>query len=233
MSTDSTSIKRRCQTPRTSSSASKRATPPPDAEQDPADNPVVDVSFDDAEKFAQWAKKRLPNAKEWEKAARGRAARSSPGVTIGAMTPPTSRSTKRQRAAKLAPVSSFAPIASPYGAFNMIGNVWEWVDTPAPLDEHEFELLKKYSRVYSPPLTRDESYYQVRGGSFLIFPAIQIRSGFRLAYVAGASTRARRWFPLRAGSVSYFSALAKSGQSAPRTLWRVKIAPCLDLVGSS
>ena len=48
----------------------------------------------------------------------------------------------------------------------MIGNVWEWVNTPAPLDEREFEMLKRFSKVYSPPLTRDEPYYQVRGGSF-------------------------------------------------------------------
>ncbi len=48
----------------------------------------------------------------------------------------------------------------------MIGNVWEWVNAPAPLDEKEFKILKKFSKVYSPPLSRDERYYQVRGGSF-------------------------------------------------------------------
>ncbi len=142
-------------------------TPPPGAQQVPPDDPVVNVSFDDAVKYAQWAKKRLPNAKEWEKAARGPSGQKFPWGNDwrdDAANIPLNK-TARQ-AAKLAPVSSYAPFASPYGTFNMIGNVWEWVDTPAPLDEREFELLKKYSEVYSPPLTRTESYYQARGGSF-------------------------------------------------------------------
>jgi serine/threonine-protein kinase len=142
-------------------------TPPPTAQKDPADDPVVNVSFDDAEKYAQWAKKRLPTAIEWEKAARGVHGQKFPWGDEwrdDAANIPLDKAA--QKAAHLAPVSSFASVASPFGAVNMIGNVWEWVNAPAPLDEKEFKILKKFSKVYSPPLSRDERYYQVRGGSF-------------------------------------------------------------------
>jgi len=138
-------------------------TPPPGAEQAPPDDPVVNVSFDDAVKYAQWANKRLPNAQEWEKAARGPSGQKFPWGNQwrdDAANIPLDE--KARNAAHLASVSSFASGASPYGALNMIGNVWEWVDTQAPLDEHEFELLKRH---ISPPLARDEPSYQVRGGS--------------------------------------------------------------------
>jgi serine/threonine-protein kinase len=139
-------------------------TPPPGAQQAPPSQPVVNVPFDDAEKFAQWAKKRLPTANEWEKAARGPSGQKFPWGNEwrdDAANIPLDKAAKKT--AHLDPVSSFASFASPYGAVNMIGNVWEWVNTLAPLDEREFELLKK---LYSPPLTRNEPSYQVRGGSF-------------------------------------------------------------------
>jgi serine/threonine-protein kinase len=140
-----------------------RAIPP----QAPADEPVVNVSFDEAEKFAQWANKRLPTANEWEKAARGAHGQKFPWGDEwrdDAANIPLRKTALK--AAHLVPASSFASSASPYGALNMIGNAWEWVNAPAALDEHEFELLKKFSKDYTPPLTRNEPYYQVRGGSF-------------------------------------------------------------------
>jgi serine/threonine-protein kinase len=140
-------------------------TPPPSAQKDPADDPVVNVSFDDAKNYAEWANKRLPTAEEWEKAARGEHGRKFPWGDEwrdGAANIPLDK--KAQKTARLASADSYPSGASPYGALNMLGNVWEWVSTPTPLDEREFESLKK--RPYSPPLSRNEPSYQIRGGSF-------------------------------------------------------------------
>jgi len=143
-------------------------TPPSSAQKDPADDPVVDVSFDDAEKYAQWARKRLPTANEWEKAARGAHGQNFPWGNEwrdDAANIPLDK--KAQKTARLASADSYPSGASPYGAFNMVGNVWEWVSTPTPLDEREFESLKKR---YAPPLSRNEPSYQIRGGSFRYVP---------------------------------------------------------------
>ena len=99
------------------------------------DLPVVHVSWDDAQAFCQWAKKRLPTEAEWEYAAKG-----------GRLDAPYPWGDERQKDDKyfanfwqgrfpegntamdgflgLAPVGSFPP--NQYGLFDMGGNVWEW-----------------------------------------------------------------------------------------------------------
>jgi len=99
------------------------------------DLPVVHVSWDDAQSFCSWAKKRLPTEAEWEYAAKG-------GL-LDALYP---WGNQRQVDGKyfanfwqgrfpdentgadgflgLAPVGSFPP--NHYGFFDLGGNVWEW-----------------------------------------------------------------------------------------------------------
>ena len=125
--------------------------------------PVVGVSFDDAQAFAKWAKKRLPTAVEWEKAARGLKGRTYPwgeGFSFDLANLPRDPSEKRQAVA----AASYGGGASPYGAVHMIGNVWEWVNTTArpPQGEHFQSLTEKFD----PPLRSSEPFYQIRGGSF-------------------------------------------------------------------
>jgi formylglycine-generating enzyme required for sulfatase activity/predicted Ser/Thr protein kinase len=145
--------------------------PPPSAGKDPADYPVVDVSFYDAETFAHWAKKRLPTATEWEKGARGANGQRFPwGNEWREDAANIPRDNDARKTASLAPAASFAAGASPYGALNMVGNAWEWVNTPALLDDTQFKILQKLWKVYSPPLSRTEAFYQVRGGSFHYLP---------------------------------------------------------------
>lgn len=84
--------------------------------------PVVKCAKAEAERYAAWAGKRLPTGDEWEKAARGTDARLYPWGNQ------FDRAKANLAGADgLLPVGSFPEGASPYGALDMSGNVWEWV----------------------------------------------------------------------------------------------------------
>jgi eukaryotic-like serine/threonine-protein kinase len=127
---------------------------------DKPDYPVVNVSILDAKAFATWAGKRLPNAREWEKAARG-----ADGLMFpwGNDPDPARANVGLPKGDHLRPASDFPNGASPYGALNMVGNVWELVEElsapkPETLDYFRTELKYKTSP--------NEVWYTMRGGSF-------------------------------------------------------------------
>jgi formylglycine-generating enzyme required for sulfatase activity len=128
---------------------------------DKPDYPVVNVLISDARAFAEWAAKRLPKGREWEKAARGK---------DGLLYPwGNQKDTARANvgSGKLLPVSDLPNGASPYGALNMSGNVWELVDQVSQPGDGAFAWFSElFKAMKLAPPTRDEPWYMVRGQSF-------------------------------------------------------------------
>lgn len=87
--------------------------------------PVTFVSWQDAESYCEWKGKHLPTEAEWEKAMRG-----TNGLEFAwgnEWKPGMANNGEDERYEGAAPVGAFETDASPYGIYDMTGNVAEWV----------------------------------------------------------------------------------------------------------
>jgi iron(II)-dependent oxidoreductase len=141
----------------------------------PADEPVVHVSWYEADAYARWAGRRLPTEREWEKAARhDPAAGRSRRYPWGDDDPAPEHANLGQRHLQPAPAGSYPAGASAYGARQLIGDVWEWTSSDfAPYPGFAAWPYREYSEVFFGP-----EYKVLRGGSFAV-DRVACRGTFR------------------------------------------------------
>ncbi|MER7203062.1 sulfatase-modifying factor 1 [Streptomyces sp. CB01635] len=141
----------------------------------PPDEPVVHVSWYEADAYARWAGRRLPSEAEWEKAARfdpasGRSMR----YPWGDADPTPERANLGQRHLRPAPAGSYPAGESPLGVRQLIGDVWEWTSSDfLPYPGFVAFPYREYSEVFFGP-----DHKVLRGGSFAV-DAVACRGTFR------------------------------------------------------
>lgn len=144
--------------------------------------PVTQISWNDAAAFAKWAGKRLPTEAEWEFAARGGLSEKiyAWGDELRPNGKPVAnwwqgmfpeKNTLEDGFLKRAPVGSFAP--NGYGLYDMSGNVWEWTADWYAGDYY------RYSPADNPQGAAGGSEKAMRGGSWMC--AENFCSNYRVA----------------------------------------------------
>ena len=122
------------------------------------EHPIVNVSWEYATAYAQWAGVSVPTEAEWEKAARGTDGRTFPWGDEWDRAKCCSSVGLRRSSVNF--VGSLHEGASPYGALDMAGNVWEWT-----ADWYE-ETYYAFSPEKHPTGPFFGTHRVVRGGSW-------------------------------------------------------------------
>ncbi|HIK98222.1 MAG TPA: hypothetical protein EYG13_01595 [Dehalococcoidia bacterium] len=147
----------------------------------PADlgyHPVVNVTWQDTQAYAEWKGGRLPTEAEWEKAARGTDERHYPW---GNRFVDGERCNGNNAVGTTTMVNEFPEGRSPYGVWDMCGNVYEWCA------DYYDEDYYKTSPSSNPKGPDGDQERVVRGGSYM-----ETRAGLRVTHREGVKEVACR-----------------------------------------
>ncbi len=139
--------------------------------------PVTWVSLEDARAYASWAGKRLPHEWEWQYAAQGPDRRIYPwgDKPCDDCVPPQEHGPQLRA---LPDAGAFPKGASPFGAMDMTGGIWQWTDEFQ--DQHTRAAVVRGGAYYRPAGSRwyfPFAYRLDEHGKYLLMAPSKDRAG--------------------------------------------------------